>query len=112
MTESLAFNNYWDIGFSKSLLYAPFEKTYHSVKEVSAPYIVASGTATTVEAWLQDMDRLYNEFQELITRTKERSELDIPDIFTLRPLATQEITLQITEIKPARFYYVPDIDDE
>ena len=41
----------------------------------------------------------------------EENELEIPDIFDLRPLATQQITLIIREIRPARFYYVPDIDD-
>lgn len=112
MAESLAFHDHWDIGFSSSLLYAPAEKTYHGVKEVSAPYVVESGSAVTVETWLQEMDRWFFEIQELIAHTQNISELDIPDIFTLRPLATQEITLCITEIKPARFYYVPDPDDE
>lgn len=37
--------------------------------------------------------------------------LEIPDVFDLRPLATQRITLLIREIRPARFYYVPDEDD-
>ena len=36
---------------------------------------------------------------------------EIPDVFDLRPLATQQITLIIREIRPARFYYVPDEDD-
>jgi hypothetical protein len=110
MAESLAFNNYWDIGFSNSLLYAPSEKTFRNVKEERAPYIVASGIAATADTWA--LDELVLEFQELIARTQIISELDIPDVFTLRPLATQRITLKIREIKPAKFYYVKDIDDD
>lgn len=110
MPESLAFNNYWDTSYVSSVLYAPSEKPFRAVKEGSAPYIIATGTAATAETWL--LDKLFFEFQELIARTQIISELDIPDVFTLRPLATQEITLQITEIKPARFYYVPEIDDD
>ena len=110
MSELLAFNNYSDTSYSNSMLYTPSEKTYPSVKEESAPYIIASGTAATAETWL--LDKLFFDFQELIARTQVTSELDIPDIFTLRPLTTQQITLQITEIKPAKFYYVPDVDDD
>lgn len=110
MAELLTFNKVWDTSYSNSLLYTPSEKTYRAVREEGAPYALATGTASTAETWL--LDKLFFEFQELIARTQVISELDIPDIFTLRPLATQEITLQITEIKPARFYYVPDIDDE
>jgi hypothetical protein len=41
----------------------------------------------------------------------EENELEIPDVFDLRPISTQQITLIIREIRPARFYYVPDEDD-
>jgi hypothetical protein len=110
MGNLLTFDNPWDTSYSNSLFYTPSEKTYRSVKEASAPYLTASGTAATAETWL--LDKLYFEFQELIARTQVISELDIPDVFTLRPLATQRITLKIREIKPAKFYYVKDIDDD
>ena len=41
----------------------------------------------------------------------EENELEIPDVFDLRPISTQQITLIIREVRPARFYYVPDEDD-
>ena len=41
----------------------------------------------------------------------ENEDFEIPDVFDLRPLVTQRITLLIREIRPARFYYVPDEDD-
>ena len=41
----------------------------------------------------------------------ENEDFEIPDVFVLRPLVTQRITLLIREIRPARFYYVPDEDD-
>ena len=110
MAESLAFNNYWDIGFSNSLLYAPSEKTFRSVREERTPYIVASGIAATVDTWA--LDELFLEFQELIARTQVISELDIPDVFDLRPLATQRVAVKIRDIKPAQFHYVRDIDDD
>lgn len=42
---------------------------------------------------------------------EKNEELEIPDVFDLRPISTQQITLIIREIRPARFYYVPDEDD-
>jgi len=41
----------------------------------------------------------------------DNEDSEIPDVFDLRPLVTQRITLLIREIRPARFYYVPDEDD-
>ena len=46
-----------------------------------------------------------------MTPDEEDDELDIPDVFDLRPISTQQITLIIREVRPARFYYVPDEDD-
>ena len=46
-----------------------------------------------------------------MTPDEEDDELDIPDVFDLHPITTQQITLIIREIRPARFYYVPDEDD-
>ncbi len=43
--------------------------------------------------------------------TDNDDEAEIPDVFNLRPLVTRQITLIIREIRPARFYYVPDEDD-
>lgn len=108
MDDLLTFNKDWDTSYSNYMLYAPSEKTYRSVKEESAPY--ATGTAATVDAWL--LDELFFEFQKLIARTQVISELDIPDVFDLRPLTTQRVTLKIREIKPAQFHYVRDIDDD
>ena len=93
------------------LLYSQSDKPRFVVSEEKAPYLIQStGTVYNPDLW--QLEAIFTEFQELIARTRVISELDIPDIFTLRPLATQEITLQITEIKPARFYYVPDLDDD
>ena len=38
----------------------------------------------------------------------DEEEEEIPDIFDLRPLATQRITVKIREIKHAVFHYIPD----
>lgn len=46
-----------------------------------------------------------------MTPEEEDEELEIPDVFDLRPISTQQITLIIKEVRPARFYYVPDSDD-
>jgi hypothetical protein len=37
--------------------------------------------------------------------------LEIPDVFDLRPLASQRITLHIRQVRSAVFYYVPDKDE-
>ena len=93
------------------LLYSQSDKPRFVVMEEKAPYLFQStGTVYNTDLW--QLETMFTEFQQIAARVQEFSELDIPDIFTLRPLATQEITLQITEIKPAQFYYVPDIDDE
>ena len=110
MGELLAFDKYWDTSYSSSVSYTSPEKPRHNIQEERAPYVAAQHTAATVDVWR--LDELFFEFQRMIARTQELSELDIPDIFTLRPLATQQITLEITEIKPARFYYVRDMDDD
>jgi hypothetical protein len=46
-----------------------------------------------------------------MTPDEENEELEIPDVFDLHPIFTQQITLIIRDIRPARFYYVPDEDD-
>jgi hypothetical protein len=42
---------------------------------------------------------------------EDEEALEVPDVFDLRPLSTQRITLRVREIHPAPFYYVPDEDD-
>jgi hypothetical protein len=109
MGELLTFDKYWDTSYSNSISYIPSEKSRLHIKEEPATYLTAQRTAATADVW--HWDELFFAFQQMVARTQEPSELDIPDIFTLRPLATQQITLQITAVKPARFYYVPDMDD-
>jgi len=111
MAEVLILNRSQDISKYGRLLYSQ-PKGHHFVEvEEKAPYMSQS-TGTVQNPVLWQWEKVFTEFQEMASRVREFSELDVPDIFTLHPLETQEITLQITEIIPARFYYVPDLDSE
>ena len=110
MAELLASDTYWGTSYSNSLAYSSGEKLRLNIQEERAPYRSAQPTAQTADVWY--WEKVFFEFQQMMARTQELSELDIPDIFTLRPISTQQIIVHITGIKPARFYYVPDMDDD
>jgi hypothetical protein len=111
MGEMFPFENLMDTSYTNSAIYVPSEKPVQRIKEESAPYVTSSGIAMTVETVL--LDKLNFDFLELIARTREVSELDIPDIFTLQPLKTQRIMVKVRSIRPAQFYYVGgDFEDD
>jgi len=77
--------------------------------EEKAPYLIQS-TGTVYNTDLLQLEAMFTKFQQMATRVREY-ESEIPDVFDLRPLSSQRITLKIREINPAPFYYVADIDD-
>ncbi len=107
MTELLPFTKYGDTSYSEAIPNIFARESRRSAREEPAPYLTAQRTVATEDIWRWD-----ELFFPLIARTQEVSEPEIPEIFTLRPIATQRITVHITDIKPARFYYVPDMDDD
>ena len=95
--------------FGRSL-YSQSDKPRFVVIEEKAPYLIQStGTVYSTDLW--QLEAMFTEFQQMALRVQKYEE-EIPDIFDLRPLATQRITVKIREIKRAQFYYVPDFDDE
>jgi hypothetical protein len=92
------------------LLYSQADKPRFVVTEEKAPYLIQStGTVYSTELW--QLDAIFTEFQQMVLRVQEYEE-EIPDVFDLRPLSSQRVTLKIRNIKPAQFYYVTDIDDD
>lgn len=111
MSDIMAFNPTQDTSVFGRLLYSQSDKPRLVVEEEKAPYLLQStGTVYNPDLW--QLETIFSEFQELIARTQVMSELEIPDVFDLRPQATQRVTLKIREIKPAQFYYVRDVDDD
>jgi hypothetical protein len=107
MIESLTFDKYSDTSYSTAIPNVFLGELQHRVREEPAPYLTAQRTVATDDIWHWE-----ELFFPLIARTQELSEPEIPEIFTLRPIATQRITLKIREIKIAQFRYVRDIDDD
>lgn len=92
------------------LLYSQSDKPRFVVMEEKEPYLIQStGTVYSTDLW--QLDAMFTEFQQMTSRVQEH-ETEIPDVFDLRPLSSQRITLKIRDIKPAQFYYVRDIDDD
>lgn len=52
--------------------------------------------------------KIFEAIQRLAALTEDRSELEIPEVFTLRPLSSQRVTVQIRKVEPARFCFVDE----
>ena len=107
MAESLTFDKYLDTSYSTAIPNIFAGESRRSIREEPVPYLTAQRTVATEDIWRWD-----ELFFPLIARTQDLSEPEIPEIFTLRPIATQRITLKIREIKTAQFRYVRDMDDD
>jgi hypothetical protein len=53
------------------------------------------------------MERLYKNPQ-LEALTTSEPELEIPEVFKLRPLSSQRVTAKVRKVEPARFYFIDD----
>ncbi len=111
MGDLMTFNRFGDTSYFGSSLYSRTNEPRSAVMEEKRPYLISHSTATVNNTDLWQLETLFMEFQQMALRVQKYEE-EIPDIFDLRPLATQRITVKIREIKRAQFYYVPDFDDE
>jgi hypothetical protein len=66
--------------------------------------------AFTEEGIEQPESTLIEAHEQAINLTASESELDIPEVFELRPLSTQRVTVKVRNRGPARFYFVKDDD--
>lgn len=55
----------------------------------------------------QLLDQARRQIENL---TASMFEVDVPEVFDLRPLSSQPITVRVTKIQPALFYFVTDDD--
>ena len=62
---------------------------------------------TNKAAW--ELERIILEtIQQLTALAEGRSELEIPEVFNLRPLSSQRVNVQIRKIEPAPFSFVDE----
>ena len=57
----------------------------------------------------QLLDQARRQIENL---TASMFEVDVPEVFDLRPLSSQPITVRVTKIQPALFYFVADDDED
>jgi hypothetical protein len=110
MTELITFLDYSDTSI--------FGKLFNSLGSGKRIYAETENllqtqqdTATVTSADFLKIQELLLEFQQTRERIKEVTEFDIPEVFDLRPLSSQRITLNIRETKSASFYFVAESDD-
>lgn len=66
-------------------------------------------TATAPNEDILQIERMIGEvLQELEARTIRESDLEIPEVFDLRPSSTQRVIAKIRRTAPAQFYFVAD----
>lgn len=60
---------------------------------------------------IRRLDQILREArQQLEERMASKSELEIPEVFSLRPLSSKRVTVNVRKVEPARFYFVPGDD--
>jgi hypothetical protein len=110
MAEFLTFEEYADTSvFGKLFNPLGARRRVYTENEDARP--VRQDTATIASADFLKIQELLLEFQQTVARVEGFTELDIPEVFDLRPLSSQRITLTIRESKPASFYFVAESDD-
>ena len=110
MGETMLFDRELDTSVFGGSLYAQSSKSHKNVSEDRTPYAATLNTSVASVTDLWRLEALFMEFQQMVARVQEY-ETEIPDVFDLRPLSSQRITLKIKDIKPAQFYFIPDMDD-